>query len=322
MTGFSKFSFLRRVRIHDGECGAVARALHHEAKNKSLPAASGKVSLATKERKVMSEKTFFKRIAVVLVAALGLGFLSIIPSQAAVTSHTLTIDAASDTLTLENDDSDSATAVLTHSFVNLGSEYDSVSLYAIVTSSNATNAGTIVLSVLDSYSSVGNTGATDGNGYDYGNSAGALTTAGAIFASSGATYGNAVRDSITIVGSTANRSYGTSLQLKLYSIQAAGTYTVSVYTQVSNAGAAYVSATPAVTWTVTASEPTRTASTASTVTVREGNATTGGTYWNGTAEGTDSQTLAGAWSGLSTVTTPDFSLVVNQKSTTSTNTAR
>jgi len=30
MTGFSKFSFLRRVRIHDGECGAVARALHHE----------------------------------------------------------------------------------------------------------------------------------------------------------------------------------------------------------------------------------------------------------------------------------------------------
>jgi len=32
MTGFSKFSFLRRVRIHDGESGAVARALHHEMK--------------------------------------------------------------------------------------------------------------------------------------------------------------------------------------------------------------------------------------------------------------------------------------------------
>jgi hypothetical protein len=26
----SRFSLLRRVRIHDGECGAVARALHHE----------------------------------------------------------------------------------------------------------------------------------------------------------------------------------------------------------------------------------------------------------------------------------------------------
>jgi hypothetical protein len=28
----SQIEFLRRVRIHGGECGAVARALHHEAK--------------------------------------------------------------------------------------------------------------------------------------------------------------------------------------------------------------------------------------------------------------------------------------------------
>jgi len=27
----SHFRFLRRVRIHGGECDAVARALHHEA---------------------------------------------------------------------------------------------------------------------------------------------------------------------------------------------------------------------------------------------------------------------------------------------------
>jgi hypothetical protein len=27
----SRIKFLRRVRIHGGECGAVARALHHEA---------------------------------------------------------------------------------------------------------------------------------------------------------------------------------------------------------------------------------------------------------------------------------------------------
>jgi len=27
----SRFKFPRRVRIHGGECGAVARALHHEA---------------------------------------------------------------------------------------------------------------------------------------------------------------------------------------------------------------------------------------------------------------------------------------------------
>jgi hypothetical protein len=29
----SPFKFLRRVRIHGGECGAVARALHHEVKD-------------------------------------------------------------------------------------------------------------------------------------------------------------------------------------------------------------------------------------------------------------------------------------------------
>ena len=28
----SRFKFPRRVRIHGGECDAVARALHHEAK--------------------------------------------------------------------------------------------------------------------------------------------------------------------------------------------------------------------------------------------------------------------------------------------------
>ena len=33
----SPIKFLRRVRIHGGECGAVARALHHKARI-SLPA--------------------------------------------------------------------------------------------------------------------------------------------------------------------------------------------------------------------------------------------------------------------------------------------
>jgi hypothetical protein len=46
----SHFSFLRRVRIHDEECGAVARALHHEAKFSS-PAVFEKVSRTTYERK-------------------------------------------------------------------------------------------------------------------------------------------------------------------------------------------------------------------------------------------------------------------------------
>ena len=44
--------FLRRVRIHGGECGAVARALHHEVKGLTLCQADlGMVSKSTKERK-------------------------------------------------------------------------------------------------------------------------------------------------------------------------------------------------------------------------------------------------------------------------------
>ena len=46
-----RISFLRRVRIHDGECGAVARALHHEVGIFSLPAVCENVSCTTKERK-------------------------------------------------------------------------------------------------------------------------------------------------------------------------------------------------------------------------------------------------------------------------------
>ena len=81
----SQIKFLRRVRIHGGECGAVARALHHVAKTSSLPAVSENVLLTTKERKEMSTKTIFKRIALVAVASLGLGVLSVGPSSAAVT---------------------------------------------------------------------------------------------------------------------------------------------------------------------------------------------------------------------------------------------
>jgi hypothetical protein len=51
MTG-SDFKFLRCVRIHGGECGAVARALHHEVKGLPLCQADlGMVSRSTNERK-------------------------------------------------------------------------------------------------------------------------------------------------------------------------------------------------------------------------------------------------------------------------------
>ena len=98
----SPFKFPRRVRIHGGECGAVARALHHEAqKNALIPyewsllsqAGLGNVLGSTSnERKQMSTKTTLKRIALVAVSAMGFGLLSVAPSSAA-TARTTTVGA-------------------------------------------------------------------------------------------------------------------------------------------------------------------------------------------------------------------------------------
>jgi len=73
------------IRISRGERDASARATH-------LEAATRKFLVATNERKQMSTKTTFKRITLVAVASLGLGLLSSVPTQAALTiAPTLTI---------------------------------------------------------------------------------------------------------------------------------------------------------------------------------------------------------------------------------------
>jgi hypothetical protein len=84
----SRFKFPRRVRIHGGECGAVARALHHEAKIQSLPAVKGNVFFTTNERKQMSTKTIFKRIALVVVSTLGLSLMASVPAANAAYNST------------------------------------------------------------------------------------------------------------------------------------------------------------------------------------------------------------------------------------------
>jgi hypothetical protein len=71
------------IRISQGERDASARATH-------LEAATRKFLVTTNERKQMSTKTNFKRIALVAVAALGMGVLSSVPSQATVTNLLVT----------------------------------------------------------------------------------------------------------------------------------------------------------------------------------------------------------------------------------------
>jgi hypothetical protein len=96
------------IRILRGDRDASARATH-------LEAATRKFLVTTNERKYMSTKTNFKRIALVAVAALGMGLLSSAPSQAAFSGtagnqFVLSTTAGTGSLSLGGNASDSTTA--------------------------------------------------------------------------------------------------------------------------------------------------------------------------------------------------------------------
>jgi trimeric autotransporter adhesin len=87
-------SFLRRVRIHGGEFDSSARAMNREEQVRLLQAEPRIVRGSTIERKQMSTKTTFKRIALVTVAALGFGALSVVPSNATASAVDFSVSAA------------------------------------------------------------------------------------------------------------------------------------------------------------------------------------------------------------------------------------
>jgi trimeric autotransporter adhesin len=87
-------SFLRRVRIHGGEFDSSARAMNREEQVRLLQAEPRIVRGSTIERKQMSTKTTFKRIALVTVAALGFGALSVVPSNAVASAVDFSVSAA------------------------------------------------------------------------------------------------------------------------------------------------------------------------------------------------------------------------------------
>ena len=106
-------SFLRRVRIHGGEFDSSARAMNRKKQVRLLQADLRIVRGSTIERKQMSTKTTFKRVALVAVAALGLGVLSVAPSQAAPAGDTLTLSSATASATSGT----AATVTVTQTFL-------------------------------------------------------------------------------------------------------------------------------------------------------------------------------------------------------------
>ena len=86
--------FLHRVRIHGGEFDTSARAMYRDEVVYPLQAELRIVRSSTIERKQMSTKTTFKRIALVTVAALGFGVLSVVPSSAVSNADSLVVSSA------------------------------------------------------------------------------------------------------------------------------------------------------------------------------------------------------------------------------------
>jgi hypothetical protein len=210
----------------------------------------------------MSTKTTFKRIALVAVASLGFGMLSVVPSNSALIGQTLTIDAAADAITLTATNADTATAIVTSTFVTTAA-YDSIAVTSAITSGPTT--AQVKVEAYDS-----------------------STSSSTVY---GIVTDTVENDATAAIGTTSNAAgtVSASVRVSLHGITRAGTYTVLTYATpftatVSNA----VPYTTTLTWTVTVTAQDLLATGASTSTMRDGTAALS----SGTAEGTDSTSLS------------------------------
>ena len=230
----SRIKFLHRVRIHGGECGAVARALHHKAKSSSLPAVFKNVLSTTIERKQMTKLTF-KRLALVVVTALGLGVIASGPSSAVITasSDTLTVSATASTIAA----GETASVTVTQSFIaNLAG--DSLTVVVENQSAPASGNGTVGIYVTDSSNATIRSNAqANGSGgaklqQDFFGEAGKALTETA---------------NITAAGTTA---LSATYRVSFMAPTVAGTYVFRIYHR-NVIGASQTIAAAVATWTVT-----------------------------------------------------------------------
>jgi len=174
----------------------------------------------------MSTKTTFKRIALVAVAALGAGVLSVAPAAAAVQSDALTLSATTASAAI----GETATATMSLTFLDTDSGTDTMTATVAVLSSPATSVVVPTLSISTAQATA--------------NTAGTTSVSGAVM-------------TLVSAGTAAGRATG-SATMSLVNLAVAGTYVI----RVTPAGGL---TTTAQTFTVTvAAKPTLTAA-ASTV---------------------------------------------------------
>jgi len=212
----------------------------------------------------MSTKTTFKRIALVAVAALGLGVLSVAPSSAAILTQSLTLASATTTSAV----GETNTAVLAEAFYSTLAA-DSVTVTGVITSSNASKAS-VELSISATSDS--------------------STTSGAV------TIGGNRTSSLTLSSSGTNKTTTANITAKLVSPSAAGTYTVTFYVQRSANGAALGEAdTAVVTWSTVVAAANTAATAASKAIVRDGGAALSDTKADSTTVATKTSTGAAGY---------------------------
>jgi len=215
------------IRISQGERDASARATH-------LKAATRKFLVTTNERKQMSIKTNFKRISLVAVAALGMGVLSSVPSQAAIIGVP-TVTATNGTATLQA--SDSTTAATVAIKFNANATTDSVTLHVSVGSFPATathDSRSVYAGQVDTLTTTG------------ANVTSTLATAAPVVAAAAAftsdtylaTANGTGRAQMVVAAGTGQQAVKFRYYLDTATARVAGTYTFDYYTTVYSAGVA------------------------------------------------------------------------------------
>jgi len=223
--------FLRRVRIHGGEFDTSARAMYREGVTSSLRADLRIVRRSTIERKQMSTKTTFKRIALVTVAAMGFGVMSVVPSTAATSADTLTLSSA----TASMKDSETSTATTATLAFYADAQTDSMTVTAFVTSSPAGSTAVPQLTLAETSNAWVSTAAITAAAGTVGQKLGQV----AFVSTNAATAYATAKFNINLVASAGSEAAGVK----------AGTYVLTLAPAVTNGGG--IKNAPNVTLTVT-----------------------------------------------------------------------
>jgi len=233
---------------------------------------------------------------------LGLGVLSVAPSQAAVSGYTLTVDA-NDTIST----GESATAVVTQNFFATSTN-DSTTVAAVVRSGGS-SVGSVRVGVSDSFTSAVASGGAVTNVFTQDTQLGAVVAGGTP---------SALRTSkITHRAGADGVSATAKYSVVLYNVSAAGTYYVDFYSYSADTGAASIGSVA--TWTVTVTAADTKPASSSIAAVRQHSTVasdlTSTSVLGGTAATTDSSTVAAK---SSTSTSSEYIVYVLQNNATAT----